>query len=144
MNYQRITWLIISVILCYQAYASDTGFIRINNPRIIESPPVMNMNAGYLEIDNTNSHPIILTDVTSDIFSKIEIHQSVIDDGVAIMKKSGPVTIPAHSRWIFKPGEYHLMLFKASRTLQAGETVKLRFHFADGVNVDTEAIVTSR
>jgi len=141
MNYRRISALIIA-LLCSPVPASGINGINIINARIIESPPVMSMNAGYLEIENTNPHPVVLTSVSSDDFSNIEIHQTILENGVARMKKAGPLTIPAQSRWIFKPGDYHLMLFKAKRTLHAGETTSLRFHFSDGLTVDADATIT--
>ena len=141
MYYRKITFFIISLLICNQASPSGMEEIYISNARIIESPPVVGMNAGYLEIENTYPHPIILNEVTSDEFKRIEIHQSVIEGGIARMKKTGPVTIPAHSQWIFKPGDYHLMLFQPARILKAGDTVNLKFQFSDGSTIDSIATV---
>ena len=127
------------LLICCPALCHGDPQIRIINARVAEAPPVMEMNAAYLEIDNGSPSPITLIRVSSGNFSRIEIHQSVIEDGMARMKPAGPLTIPAHSQLVFKPGSYHLMLFQPRIHLHAGDTVGLRFHFADGTAIDVNA-----
>lgn len=127
------------LLVCCAALASGPARVRIINARVAEAPPVTSMNGGYLEIDNGTASPVTLTQVSSVDFSRIEIHRSVIEDGIARMKPAGPVIIAARSSFLFEPGAYHLMLFQAVRPLRAGDAVRLTFHFADGAAIDADA-----
>jgi copper(I)-binding protein len=127
------------LLVSHAACASGSDRVHISNARVVEAPPVMGMNAGYLEIDNGTPSPVTLTHVSSVDFARIEIHRSVIEDGIARMTPVGPVSIAAQSRFIFEPGAYHLMLFQAAQSLHAGDSVKLMFHFADGAAIEVKA-----
>ena len=48
------------------------------------------------------------------------------------MKMVDQLTIPAHGEARFAPGGYHLMLMQAQHPVQAGESVPITLHFADG------------
>jgi len=138
-----INFLFTALLLlgCCTVLASGSAQIHIINARVAEAPPVAGMNAGYLEIDNGTSAPVTLMHVSSTDFSRIEIHRSIIENGMARMTPAGPVTIAARSSMMFEPGGYHLMLFQAVRPLRAGDRVRLTFHFTDGTAIDANAIL---
>lgn len=129
------------MLICCPISGYGAEQVRIINARVAEAPPVMEMNAAYLDINNDTPSPVTLVSVSSADFSRIEIHRSVIENGMAKMKPTGPLTIAAHSRQIFKPGGYHLMLFKPRIHLHAGDIVGLKFHFANGTTIEADAKV---
>jgi len=51
--------------------------------------PGMSMTAGYLTLSNNASQPIIITQVASPQFESVEMHESVIEDGMARMYPLG-------------------------------------------------------
>jgi len=115
--------------------------IRISNAWINEAPPGMMMMAGYLEISNKTTQPLVLTGATSPCFEKIEFHVTELQNGVSAMRRQESITVPAGSDFSFSPGHYHLMLIKNTRKLAAGDKVPLTFNFAQGTSVKTEAVV---
>jgi hypothetical protein len=119
--------------------AATSTRLHIVNARVAEAPPVLGMNAGYFEIDNGTSAPVTLTQVSSTDFARIELHRTIIKNGMARMMPAGSVTIAAQSRLEFAPGGYHLMLFHPARPLRAGDTVRLAFHFADESTIEVNA-----
>lgn len=127
--------------LCIPAYTCAAARVRIANARVTEAPPVVEMNAGYFDFDNGTSSPVTLVRVSSPDFSRIELHRSIIKDGVARMIPTGPVTVAANSSMSFRPGGYHLMMFQAVRALHAGDSVLLTFHFTDGADIKVTAKV---
>ena len=141
MHYLRIVLIFVTGMFINSACYSGGNGIHIHNARIIETPPVTGMNAGYLEIENSNTHPVVLTGVTSDAYDRIELHQSFMEQGVAKMKRAENLTIAAQSRWTFEPGGYHLMLFGAARPMKSGDIVRLNLHFSDGLIINTDAAV---
>lgn len=141
VRYVKILLVALILPICNPAPASGSARINIVNARVAEAPPVVGINAGYLEIDNGTSSPVTLTQVSSTDFSRVEIHRSIIKNGMARMTAAGPVTVAAGSSMRFEPGGYHLMLFQAVRPLHAGDQVRLTFHFANGTTVNANAII---
>jgi hypothetical protein len=94
--------------------------------------PGTRMSAGYLTLTNNSDQPISITRVHSAQLESVEMHESVLEDGVSRMYKLKEVAIlPGHSV-NFRPGGKHLMLrygtaIPAELTLQfyAGETLLL-------------------
>jgi len=141
VRYVQILIVAIVLPIYCTALACGSAQIRIVNARVAQAPPVVDMNAGYLELDNGTSSPVTLTQVSSVDFSRIEIHRSIIENGMARMTPAGPVTIAAGSNMVFEPGGYHLMLFQAARPLHAGDQVRLTFQFANGTTINANAII---
>ena len=92
--------------------------------------PGTQMGAGYLTLTNNTGDPITITRVTSPQYSAVEMHESVVEDGIAKMRPLDSVTVPPHGSVRFEPGAKHLMLMKPSGA-QDGTT--LRFLAGDGV-----------
>jgi copper(I)-binding protein len=102
--------------------ASD---VVVSKPR-----PAMNMTAGYLTLSNNASQPIVITQVASPQFESVEMHESVIEDGMARMYPLGDLTVLAKSSVVFQPGGKHLMLM---RPIGEFDTVSLDFYAGKAV-----------
>jgi len=88
------------------------------------------MTSGYLTLSNNALQPIVITQVASPQFESVELHESVIEDGVARMYLLGDVTILAKSSVVFQPGGKHLMLM---RPVGEFDTVSLDFYAGEAV-----------
>ena len=71
----------------------------------------------------------------------VELHRSVIANGVSTMRPAGDQVIPAGGMLRIAPGGLHLMLMQPKRELKIGDTVRFRLRFADGSALDVEAKV---
>ena len=92
--------------------------------------PGMQMTAGYLTFSNNSSQAITLTHVTSPQFGAVEMHESVVEDGMARMYPLGDLTILAGTSVKFEPGGKHLMLM---RPVDEFDTVMLEFYADEAV-----------
>lgn len=92
--------------------------------------PGMSMTAGYLTLSNNASQPILITHVASPQFESVEMHESVIEDGMARMYALGELTILAKSSVVFQPGGKHLMLMQP---IGQFDTVSLDFYAGKAV-----------
>lgn len=89
------------------------------------APPSAGMTAGYLTLTNPGDRPLTLTTVRSPAFDSIELHTTIMEDGVAKMREEKDVQVPPKGSVAFEPGGRHLMMFGARRPLTVGETVTL-------------------
>jgi hypothetical protein len=135
---QILAWTLLLIIsgLCH---AADSIIIR--DLRIKEAPPGATVTAGYFEVDNLSGAPLELIEVSSEDFGSIEIHRTVLRDGIARMIRQESVTVPAASTVSFMPGDYHLMLFRSRKQFHAGDSVLLDFVFSDQTIISTVARV---
>jgi len=107
--------------------------IRVDDPWVREAPPIVKVLAAYMIIENPTSEQRILLSVTATSrFKSVEIHKTVIKDGMMQMMHQPQLIIPEKSRVVLKPGSYHLMLMGPKKSLIAGDKVDLTLKFANG------------
>ena len=92
--------------------------------------PGMQMTAGYFTLTNNATQAINVTHITSPQFASVEMHESVVEDGMARMYPLGELTILAGTTVQFEPGGKHLMLMRPVDNL---ESVTLEFHADDAI-----------
>lgn len=131
-----------SVIISLALLAcSGEGAIQINEPWIREAPPNVKVLAGYMFIKNLSSEQKILTSVASSAFESVELHKTIIRDGMMQMVAQPELIIAAKSQLVLEPGSYHLMLMGSKKPLAAGDEVDLTLKFADGEEIAIVALV---
>ena len=104
----------------------------ISNMQIMAQPPGAKVTAGFFTIKNTSSEQLILTGVSSDTVSRIEMHETVVKNDVASMIKQNELIIEAGDTLKFKHGGFHLMLMDLSTPLMMGSTVNVTLHSNQG------------
>ena len=114
----KIIFICLMLISCTQKQEQD---ITIKNAWIREAPPNATAMAGYLSIHNSTDQDRVLTFVKSMQFNTVEIHRTVITDGVARMRRQDELMIPAGESLELKPGDYHLMLIGPKTTFKADD-----------------------
>ncbi len=105
------------------------------------APPSAMMLAGYMTVRNDGNVPAVFKSAQSDAFGSVELHKSVIVNGVSTMRPAGDQAIPAGGSLRFEPGGLHLMLMEPKRQLNSGDQVRFRLHFADGTALTVVAMV---
>ena len=83
----------------------------------------------YFSLTNSAASAVTLRRVTSPDFARVEMHTTLVDDGLARMMALDSLTIAEHSGIAFAPGGPHLMLMEAANGLAVGDVVTLEFHF---------------
>ncbi len=112
------------------AYAETT--IEISDPWVRSAPPSAKVMAGYMTLTNHSQKTITLNSVNSPQFNKVEVHRTVMHDGMMHMKKIEPLSLESHQQLTLKPGSYHLMLIKPIHAIAVGDSVHLNFDFDNG------------
>ena len=129
------------VLWNFQVPAADMADIMVTNARINESPPGINVTAGYLVIHNHGNTTLHLQGVESGSFDRVELHESQVRDGIATMVRQDIITIPPASSIELAPGGYHLMLFDPVGLLRSGDSISLTLRFSGDLLITTNAIV---
>lgn len=120
--------LILALLSC--ACSQESAPLVASDVVVSKPMPGMDMAAGYLTLRNNTSQPIIISHVASPQFESVEMHESVIEDGMARMYALGEMTVLAKSSVVFQPGGKHLMLM---RPVGEFDTVTLAFYAGEAV-----------
>nr|MBX2839958.1 copper chaperone PCu(A)C [Gammaproteobacteria bacterium] len=102
-----------------------------SNPHVSIAAPVAPVAGGYLRIMNHGDVDDRLVGASSEFADKVEIHESLIDNGVMKMRKlSKGVEIPAGEMADLSRGGLHIMFMKLNRPLEIGSLVEVELEFA--------------
>lgn len=119
--------LLLLVNFFIQAVSAAT--LQITDAWIRYLPPVVPVRSGYMTINNNSGVTVEITDVESEVFTQVEIHETVTKDGMMSMRPVLPLEIPAGETVKLLPGGLHLMMMKPDRPLNPGSRVDVILHF---------------
>jgi copper(I)-binding protein len=121
------TLLFLSTLV--SAQSSEVQFI---NGWIKQLPAVVPMRAAYMKIKNRSSQPRTIISMQSSAFEKVEMHETIMTDGMMKMVELKSLEIPAKGEVLLRPGGKHLMLIAPKMPLKIGNNVSVSVHFKDG------------
>ena len=119
--------LVLGALLAVAAGCGKPGGppVVATNPVVTAPGAGMPMAAGYLEITNRSGAPIEIDRVSSPEYGSVEMHETVIEDGIARMREIPVLEIADGDTAVFERGGKHLMLM---RPVGAPESVTLNFY----------------
>jgi len=114
------------------AVTAEAG-ISVRDAWVRETPPGVDMMAGYMVLQNNTSRSQVLVAASSSGFETVMIHRTIVKDGLAGMVHASQTELAPNASLIFAPGGYHLMLMNPKRTLRAGDRVDITLKFRGGL-----------
>ena len=97
--------------------------------------------AGFMTLANPGPKADTLVSVASPLAREVQVHQSMVHDGVAMMMAASQVPVPAGGSVTFAPGGYHLMFMGLTKALKTGDALPATLIFASGVKVKASFVV---
>ena len=120
------------VYLCGLSACIACGDLLIGNAWVRLPPPGMTMTAAYFTITNQNPTPRHVVSITSPDFSGAELHETRHQDGRAVMREVGELTLSANETVVAAPGGLHLMLWGPQSPLTENAIVSVELTCAEG------------
>jgi periplasmic copper chaperone A len=109
----------------------DQAWVRLNaNP---QAP-----SAAYFTVHG-GSVPVTLRAVTAEAATRIEMHESLMQDGQMTMARIDSVAVPAGEKVEFRPGGRHVMLWGINDGVKAKGTMQFTFVFSNGDRILVDA-----
>lgn len=126
-----VSGILATVLICSFAGCGshDMGShsLVIQNGYVRVPPRAGTVAAGYFTINNGSDKAVELTGVSSPSFGRMEMHETVMADGMMAMNELSSVNIAPGASVEFKPGGNHLMLFEATKAIVDGATYDITF-----------------
>jgi len=120
--------LIILALLCPASAFAELG---ISDARIKHLPPSVPVRAGYMTIHNPSQVAVVIDSIYSDAFTSIEIHRSVMQDGMRRMDPVDKLQIAPGASLQLAPGGLHLMMLPLEPT-RPGNEIEIILQLDDG------------
>jgi len=134
-----IVFILLVTACCNQKPAISD--VNIENAWIREAPPNASMLAGYATIKNNSEQDRTLRFAKSEHFKMVEVHETIVKDGVAKMRRQDNLAIPAGKSLVLKPGSYHLMLMNPKSSLKEDDEVVVTLGLQHGDNIEEVTVV---
>ena len=132
----------LGVMLSQQLWADD-GALEVKDPWIRAAPPVVKVLAAYMTIENNSDNGLSVVGAESPFFKRIEIHNTVIEEGLARMLRQDRIDLAPHGSIAFSPGGYHFMLLGRKAPINIGDSVEMTLILDNGDRLPLEAPVRS-
>jgi len=132
MKTLRLAVLALLLGACNPAPRDD---VQIQDLRIRPPLPGSEAAVAYFRVVNHSRNEIRIRHVSSSGFAAAEIHQSLLEDGIAKMRHVPVLSIPGGDSVDFAPGSYHVMLFRPLADLVPGQQVSIRLEYGDNGEV---------
>jgi copper(I)-binding protein len=128
-----------------QAHDFTAGPIYIDHPMIQEAPPNAPVLGGYVTIHNNGDTADRLMSIESPVAAKVELHRSVVTDGIARMQpmETGLEVPAGEIVWLGDNGT-HAMFVKPDRRYLAGDEIATTLVFEKAGRIDVTFKVEER
>jgi copper(I)-binding protein len=88
---------------------------------------------GYFRVQG-GPRPVRLVAVTADLAQRVEMHETVQENGMTTMKPLAAADVPAKGELVFKQGGKHLMIWNINPTAVRMGKLTMAFVFTDNNN----------
>jgi copper(I)-binding protein len=120
--------LVLALIFPVSAFAD----LDISEARIKNLPPTVPVRAGYMTIHNPEPGAVTIISVRSEAFASVEIHQSLMKDGMMHMEPVGELRIDAGASLQLAPGGFHLMMMQPVEPTHPGDEIEVFLQLDNG------------
>jgi copper(I)-binding protein len=131
--------ILVAVLFCSSlmtippaASAEAESTLVVENAWSPQMPPGIKVMAGYLSAVNVSADPITITGLSSPAYQSVEMHRSVIEDGMANMVEVKELLVRPGERIEFSPGGLHLMLINRIAATTSAKALPIRLHLDNG------------
>jgi len=131
--------LLFASIAAAETYSA--GGLQIGNPWARATPKGATVGAGYLTITNTGSGLDRLVGGSAAPASRVEVHTTVEEKGVARMRQIPALDIKPGETVELKPGGMHVMFMGLKQPLKQGQKLKGTLVFEKAGTVEIEFTV---
>jgi periplasmic copper chaperone A len=119
--------------------------LRVEQPWVRAMPAVSMHTAAYLRIINDGDAPRALLAAEVAGYARVELHETVDQDGVARMLRRERLLVPARGVLLLRPGGKHVMLMDREREAPVdGDRLDLVLVFDQAERIRVEAPVLLR
>ena len=123
------------------AHEHTSKSVTVAHPWARATPGGAKVGGAYLEIKAAAGRGDRLIAAKSPVAGAAELHNHIMENGFARMRRVDAIAVPAGTSVILKPGGYHLMLADLKAPLKEGNLLKLTLVFEKAGEIEVDATV---
>ena len=104
-------------------------------------PAAVPVRAAYMTLHNPTTSQQRIVALHSEAFASVEIHHTVMQDGMMRMQQLPDLSIAAGETVQLAPGGLHLMLIQPAEPTEPGQTHRIEIEFDDGSRQQLQLMV---
>ncbi len=133
--------VVTALLMLGTALSAQAMGVMVNDPWVRAAPPNAPALAAFMRLENHSKADVALVEVKTTLpVNRVELHRTVMADGMMKMIQQKNMPIAAHSNLVLKPGSWHVMLIDPEKVPVEGDSVELTLVFDNG----TEQQVTAK
>ena len=146
MTFLRFLLIAVCVYACLAcSKSSDLNVeLQVEQAHMFAMPPSQRAGAVYLRLINHTDRDLTLLDAKTPIAGRVEVHTTVHEDGMMMMRPVKHLKVPANNSLEFKPSGYHLMLMDISSQPAQAQAFPLTLEFDGPLSIEVEVLVKPR
>ncbi len=113
--------LLVAAVCASGAAAAQN--VTVNEPWVRGTVPQQKATGAFMQL--VSDADATLVGAQSSVAGKVELHTTIMQDGVAKMRPVPRLDLPANKPVSLVPGEYHIMLLDLKQPLEAGQSVPI-------------------
>ena len=119
-------------LLMVMVAGSQACDLKVESAWIREAPSNATSLAGYAVLSNAGSKGLSVVSASSAAFGRVEMHETLMENGIAKMRALDKLEIAAGGKVEFVPGGKHFMLINPRPGLRSGDAVAIKFKDSSG------------
>lgn len=127
----------------HSGHAAGDAAIMAIHPYAFATAATARTGGAYVSVQN-HGPADALVGVQSDIAERVELHESLMKDGVMKMRAVEGVPLPEGGAIEMAPGGYHIMLMGLEHPLVEGESIPITLVFESGAALEVDTPVKAR
>lgn len=128
------------LLVALLTFATGAHALEVRNARTPQPPAGSPVMAGYMELYNYADEAVTVSGASSPVFDRVEIHQTIVEDGSVRMERIHQLEIAPASEVHLVPRGRHLMLFTPSEEVEVGDKLPVQLETTEGT-IDLELTV---
>lgn len=125
---------LLSVVLFFSCplWAVEQPVLQIKNAWVQLAPPGAVANAAYMDLYNPGDKPVVINRLNSPCCAGVMLHRTFYKNDRVMMEHLDEIVIPENGHLQLKPGGLHVMLLRASPSLEKNNQIEIHIGYADG------------
>ncbi len=131
-----------ALLLMAVSGSSIAAGLMVNDPWVRAAPSNAPALAAFMKLENHGGKDVSIVDVKTTLpVARVELHRTMMADGMMKMIQQEKMPIAAHGSLVLKPGSWHVMLIGPEKVPVEGEKVGLTLVLSDGSEQEVTATV---
>jgi len=122
------------------AHEYNSNGVTVAHPWARATPGGVKVGGAYFEMAAAGKGDRLVA-VRSPVAGSVEIHNHIVDGGIARMRRVDAIAVASGKSVVLAPGGYHVMLLGLKQPLKQGDLLKLTLVFEKAGEVEVDATV---